>query len=196
MGLIDSLEHVQEKWREKRFFLLPPGGAAMYVELHETTHEAHEPHLTQADVVQASVPDPDIQITGSVFESDQERKEACSGKNSGTCSLEGKTHEDEHAHHAHAAHEANDAEADGAMPGMYADLAVHEREDAQEMACAAYGWSVRPVPRRVYDCVNYFQEDKMLLLRMHELVRFMYRSHIMCSAFGLKESAQKAASLR
>jgi hypothetical protein len=54
----------------------------------------------------------------------------------------------------------------------YADLLEEGQRDALAHACSAQGWSVRATPRRVYDCVNFFQEDKMLLLRMHELVRW------------------------
>lgn len=35
-------------------------------------------------------------------------------------------------------------------------------------ACAVEGWTRRASPRRVFDCVNYFQEDAMLRLRMEE----------------------------
>jgi len=50
-----------------------------------------------------------------------------------------------------------------------------EEGEGQALQCAMHGWTVRREPRRVFDCVNYFQEDAMLDLRMREIGNEVHR---------------------
>ena len=59
------------------------------------------------------------------------------------------------------------SEADEAC-SVFEEAAAREEEELAA-ACAAQGWAPRLEPRRVFDLTTYFQEDRMLELRMEEL---------------------------
>ncbi len=175
LSIEDSLEHVQKKHSGQTFFLLPPRGGSVHLEQHDTLNEGKsaedQARLAQQDhMVHASEAQLDHSDGKKDYNSESGGDDDVRRRSSPTSSAADETCQNANGIRCNDTIQNGQNEPAHAL--RYADLLKEDDRDALAAACAAQGWSVRAVPRRVYDCVNFFQEDKMLLLRMHELVRW------------------------
>lgn len=144
LGIVDSLHALHTKWAPNRFFLLPAEIVDIehpYVQGRENAE--HLPNKENHNLANSEVMRNNVwaQSAGDVV------KNVGVGLNAST--------------------DGEDC-VDEVCRDLYDEMA-RSPEDPLASACAEQGWSARLRPRKVYDCVTYFQEDKMLLLRAKEL---------------------------